>query len=78
MATTFKGLAEMADWKPVANASKPLVATREPEAVAPAAAEDHDPGRLVLHHDVHIHLPPTSDVSVYTAIFRALRAELLD
>lgn len=30
-----------------------------------------------LHHDIHIHLPPTNDVSVYRAIFQAIRAELM-
>lgn len=30
-----------------------------------------------LHHDIHIHLPPTNDVSVYRAIFQAIKAELM-
>ena len=72
MATTFKVLAERADFAaapaPVADDS---LAEREVEVVAEGVG-------LRLHHDVHIHLPPTSDVAVYTAIFRALRQELLD
>ena len=34
-------------------------------------------GLFQLHHDIHIHLPPTNDVSVYRAIFRAIKAELM-
>jgi len=34
-------------------------------------------GLFQLHHDVHIHLPPTNDVSVYRAIFQAIKAELM-
>lgn len=84
MATTFKVLAAMADWTAAATAVEaPDVqeATtdsgtdereiREPYVAATAAG-------LSLHHDVHIHLPSTSDSTVYVAIFRALKAELLD
>lgn len=34
-------------------------------------------GLFELHHDIHIHLPPTNDVSVYRAIFQAIKAELM-
>lgn len=34
-------------------------------------------GLFELHHDVHIHLPATNDVSVYRAIFQAIKAELM-
>ena len=34
-------------------------------------------GLLRLHHDVHLHLPPSSEVAVYRAIFQALKAELM-
>jgi Family of unknown function (DUF5343) len=74
MATTFKALADRADF-----AAAPAALTGEEVVEAPAPPETR-PDRLGvrLHHDVHLHLPPTSDVAVYTAIFRALRAELLD
>jgi len=80
MATTFKSLADRGSWSG---------ATLPPAAPVAAAASSNEgaydssltptPVReLALHHDIHIHLPPTSDVSVYSAIFRALKAELLD
>ena len=75
MATTFKALAQRADWKVPAEAAiehevgGPEIEGREVELERLGVS---------LHHDVHIHLPPTSDVAVYTAIFRAIRNELLD
>ena len=76
MATTFKALASNADWS-----EPPAV---EVEVEEKGSDEDGD-GKarttrrqsVSLHHDVHVHLPPTSDVSVYRAIFRALREELM-
>jgi hypothetical protein len=77
LATTFKALANKADWS-----GSP--------AETPTETDELDSGNVVdveqtsvlksalnLHHDVHVHLPPTSDVAVYRAIFRALREELL-
>lgn len=77
MSTTFKALSEMADWtsvpqQPVPDALVEVASTPTPEVVTSSARG------LNLHHDIHIHLPSTSDTAVYTAIFRALRAELVD
>lgn len=83
MALTFKALTAKADWD-----TPPAVAEVVPEveqngggpvAAPPQPAEGGAArGQLNLHHDIHIHLPATSDVTVYTAIFRALREELHD
>lgn len=89
MATTFKALAAAGDWsaaQPAAPAEAPAAAARDDHPPAPAAAAAGKAARqrqppaaeLLLHHDVHVHLPATSDVAVYTAIFRALKEELLD
>ncbi len=82
MATTFKGLASLASASDWTDAMASDTQQKEQE-VEPTTAEMgtirlSDRGQLSLHHDVHVHLPATSDVSVYTAIFRALRTELLD
>jgi hypothetical protein len=73
MATTFRVLADSADW---AEGPPPV-----PVVDAVIEGEDQEPLSaarvLSLRHDVHVHLPPTSDAAVYTAIFRALRQELL-
>lgn len=85
MAATFKTLGGYADFSA-------QLAPREPKGDAEAAEEKvktaaQQPGAarmsgvgggVSLHNDVHIHLPATSDTAVYTAIFRALREELLD
>jgi hypothetical protein len=74
MASTFKALAAQADWQKL-----PEMEAAEPEAAALTLPREMvREGRVSLHQDVHIHLPATSDVAVYTAIFRALREELLD
>jgi hypothetical protein len=71
MAATFKTLASVGDWKAAGDP-----ASEEKES-APLEPEEGAKGTLNLHHDIHIHLPATSDVATYTAIFRALREELL-
>ena len=87
MATTFRLLASMADWSGNATVAtpKPEDDQASDEAVAitqngTATGTDSMAvaAALNLHHDVHIHLPSTSDSAVYVAIFRALKAELLD
>lgn len=83
MASTFRALVALADFS-----SKPAVEIESPERQSEGAERPAGGGDIVdtsqgsrllnLHSDVHIHLPPTTDVAVYTAIFRALREELLD
>lgn len=72
MAATFKALSSLADWSVIST-------PRMEETISPAESTSQQiKPRLSLHHDVHIHLPASSDVAVYTAIFRALKDELLD
>lgn len=81
MATTFRALADQADFR---GAAQPSISKdvdddeRDSAEEQTAASEVMGRGGLSLHTDVHVHLPATSDVAVYTAIFRALREELLD
>lgn len=84
MATTFKTLADAADWSHPPSSPKPSPEEITPEesttikARTPPAPNGAVPTKGVsLHHDVHVHLPATSDVAVYRAIFRALREELM-
>lgn len=87
MATTFKTLAEQADFiqRSEADETGGDEDQEPPQDDAGAGGTEREkrevgqrPGGFSLHHDVHVHLPATSDVAVYTAIFRALREELLD
>jgi hypothetical protein len=81
MATTFKALAQKADF-----AAAPTIVPPTADLEAVDVEGEHEGGKrtrtnragVALHHDIHIHLPPAADVAVFTAIFRALREELLD
>lgn len=81
IASTFKALCDQADWTGATIATPPVEAlpVTEPEvqSTTPSALETPIDGGLRLHHDIHIHLPPTSDVSVYRAIFQAMKSELM-
>lgn len=79
MAATFKAFADHADWSTPPQQEEEL--PEETEDDEGDEAEDSPRSALSaiqLHHDVHVHLPVTSDVTVYTAIFRAMKDELLD
>src|SRR3989344_7122004 len=69
MATTFKSLSDVADW----SEEQPKTEEKPKAEVTKAPVV----GGISLNHDIHVHLPPNSDVSVYKSIFRALREELL-
>lgn len=83
MATTFKALAGLADW----SAASVVVPVEEDAAPTERANDGATPptpaptpptaiSGFPLHHDVHIHLPASTDVKVYDAIFRSLREHL--
>lgn len=83
IASTFKALAEKADW----TAGPAVVETDvqamegeargEPSDTSGAPTAQLGDGGFRLHHDIHLHLPPTSDVGVYRAIFKAMKSELM-
>jgi len=79
VAKTFKTLAEKADWTESSDESQ--LADSDETSVDSRPSEDEasstSAGALRLHHDIHLHLPPTSDVGVYRAIFKAMKSELL-
>lgn len=85
MATTFKALAGHADFTAGASAGAATTAPsqveheqeqREERQQRSEEREELALGRLRLHHDVHVHLPISTDIAVYDAIFRALRHNL--
>ena len=81
MTKTFYTLLSLADLK-----------AAKTDIVAPEAPKDENkidddkqqllkpPGGLAsgLHYNIQIHLPPTKDIEVYNAIFKALRTHLVD
>jgi hypothetical protein len=81
MASTFKTIAQKSDF--TGGSPPPPPPPPKDKNDTHEDGDEHGSGsgkgkRVALHTDVHIHLPPSSDVAVYTAIFRALREELLD
>lgn len=84
MATTFKALAERADFSSTPGAET-LVPETEGELESsgtgklkePKDAKDRVSGsHLRLTHDVHVHLPISTDINVYNAIFRSIKENL--
>lgn len=93
MASTFYSLLDMADLSGVGNADEPAdieekEAEPEDEAAKTRQAKDKSevapnppashPQRPSLHYNIQIHLPATKDVEVFNAIFKSLRAHLLE
>lgn len=86
IATTFKAFADRADWSGAPSPDTDLASdsdtpsgtpTDDSSAGAITVASPALSGSFQLHHDIHIHLPPTSDVGVYRAIFKAMKSELM-
>jgi Family of unknown function (DUF5343) len=81
MATTFKTLASLADWSAASLAPEP-VEEETPEPPTPPNDGALPTGSGIpttfpgLHHDIHLHLPESTNVKVYDAIFRSLREHL--
>jgi len=83
MATTFKALAAHANFDAVAATPPPDSQEQEQreEPLREERLEDREElarSALRLHHDVHVHLPVSTDIAVYDAIFRSLRQNLGD
>ena len=79
---TFKTLAGLANFEP-----KPVRSAKEEKDEEPAAktkpgtereTEEHPSTRRRsdFHYNIQIHLPVTTDISVYNAIFKSLKENL--
>lgn len=93
IASTFKAFADKADWSglvPQQQKERPAESGDDEQELDDGAGDEQRRGSggkgrgngtaaglFELHHDIHIHLPPTNDVSVYRAIFQAIKAELM-
>jgi uncharacterized protein DUF5343 len=86
IAGTFKALAKAADFSDSADEpAKPVVehpgrkrATDHDVVIPPPAHETAigQTGVATLHYNIQIHLPTTTDVTVYNAIFKSLKENL--
>lgn len=78
MSKTFLGLLPLADL----NAPSREVSDEKAEKGEPPAQSSNQDGppehaMVGLHYNIQVHLPPTKDVEVYNAIFKALKEHLL-
>ena len=87
MATTFYTLAQLADFTEAGKQEQSDNAGDD-DVEDGAEQEQEQPGRqgranggsgatLALRHDIHVHLPLSTDVAVYDAIFKSLRENLM-
>ncbi len=85
VATTFTILCSLADWtQSNSSAEADKKESEKPQSSqtdqAVEQTSESTPSKspsIQLHHDIHIHLPATSDASVYRAVFQAIKAELM-
>lgn len=76
MASTFKALAGLADFKKAATPEAPPPAEEPVESPALEQVTPR-PASLAFAHTIYINLPATRDVAVYDAIFKSIREHLL-
>jgi hypothetical protein len=84
MATTFKAFCDWADFSGASEPKQEEVKdeVRDGDAARKEQRVDDDMqndggGRILMRHDVHVHLPVTTEIAVYDAIFKSLRENLL-
>jgi Family of unknown function (DUF5343) len=80
---TFKTLAGLANFgiktgnkKPEEAASPNSIPLQAPPAPAPQHADEPKRRKSEYHYNIQIHLPVTSDIGVYNAIFKSLKDNL--
>lgn len=82
MARTFKTLCDYADWTELSSShhnipvpdepTQPLQHNQPVQVVNPVS-----PSNVGLHYNIQIHLPETTNMAVYDAIFQSLKKHLL-
>lgn len=82
MAKTFKTLCDYADWTDIPNISqfnnKEIDETLEPNDKASINNESESNHRnMSLHYNIQIHLPETTNMAVYDAIFQSIKNHLM-
>ena len=83
MASTFKALADVADWNtaPAAAHDSDQDETNTGDLAGGSDLRSEGAGlsgAVILRHDIHIHLPESTEIAVYDAIFRSIRSNLQD
>ena len=75
MANTFKALCEHADWSnlSVSQFEKQESSSKQEESYI---EKSNNQKRMSLHYNIQIHLPETTNMAVYDAIFQSLKKHL--
>lgn len=81
MARTFKTLCDYADWSDIAAAPHDDIHPEAPPSVPQSQTQViqavPQTNQLGLHYNIQIHLPETTNMAVYDAIFQSLKKHLL-
>lgn len=87
MSMTFRALCDLADWSDIdtTNANAPSTSHQtlavEPPLTQQTQTEMQHPvgtnSKMNLHYNIQIHLPETTNMAVYDAIFQSLKKHLL-
>lgn len=86
MANTFKALCDLADWSmPVLSSIPQTDIPIEPPVVYESSNPQSQDGeraliehsKMNLHYNIQIHLPETTNMAVYDAIFQSLKKHLM-
>lgn len=85
MAKTFRVLCDYADWTDVAANKQPDATPMQPNLGVPEETHSSDvksnssshTAQLGLHYNIQIHLPETTNMAVYDAIFQSLKKHLM-
>ena len=87
MSNTFKALCDIADWNSPVSAQVNTTANDTVGSVAPSTVDQsrgqiaetypNSSDRMNLHYNIQIHLPETTNMAVYDAIFQSLKKHLM-
>lgn len=82
MAKTFRTLCDYADWSGVTTQITSNYEQEKPSAEVPPVIHTSTPSStntngLGLHYNIQIHLPETTNMAVYDAIFQSLKKHLM-
>ena len=82
MAMTFRAFCDLADWnqpehKKASANSEPLPSKNKSPVTIQAPADQEQQRGMNLHYNIQIHLPETTNMAVYDAIFQSLKKHLM-
>lgn len=79
MANTFKGLCDLADWteQSVVSANKDENYTEQTQKNTLEKQSYPHSSKMSLNYNIQIHLPETTNMAVYDAIFQSLKKHLM-